>query len=138
MTRHDIDVTRPGLDREPTDRGSGTTRATADTLEGIRRTETIADRVDFESVRKELPDGWTVKPDLVQFGPEPLAETVRFQRTLVDPQLVLKPTDSADPGGEIRLYERDGARATRRRTVTVETLTEALRVAVNRIRQFDG
>ena len=136
MTRHDRNTTRSGPDHESSERTGRTATATTDTLEGVRRTETIADKVDFESVRAELPEGWTVKPNIVQFGSAPLAETVRFERTRVDPQLVLKPTDSAEPGGEIQFYERDGARATRQRTVTVGSLPEALRVAVNRVHQF--
>mgnify|MGYP005846616853 CR=1 FL=1 len=138
MTLHDSDFTRPGSDREGADRTSSADTATAGTLEGVRRTETIADRVDFDSVRSELPDDWEVKPDLVQFGSEALAETVTFERTAVDPKLILKPTDASDPGGEIEFYERSDARATRRPTRTVDSLPEALRVAVNRVHQFNS
>ena len=107
MTRHDTDFTGSRLDHEGTGRADGGDAAPADTLGGIRRTETIA-------------------------------ETLRFRRTLVDPQLVLQPTDSSDPGGEIQFYEQSGARSSLRRTMTVDSLTEALRVAVNRIHQFEG
>lgn len=106
-------------------------------LEHVRRAETIADRVDFGAVRAELPAGWELVPDLVQFGAAPLAETVRFRRTPADPQVVLKPADPAAPAGEIEFYERAGARAKRRRTLTAETLAEALRVAVTRVHQLD-
>lgn len=138
MTLHDSDFTQPGSDREQPDRAGGDDRASTELLGGIRRSETIADRVDFESLRSELPDDWGVTPDLVQFGSEPIAEALRFRRTRTDPQLVLKPADSTEPGGEIQFYERSEARAPRRRTMTVESLTEALRVAVNRVHQFEG
>jgi len=108
------------------------------TLEHVRRAETIADRVDFAAVRAELPAGWEVVPDLVQFGPEPLSETVRFRRTPADPQVVLKPADPAAPAGGIEFHERAGAQAKRRRTLTAESLAEALRVAVTRVHQLDG
>ncbi|TKR25316.1 hypothetical protein [Natronomonas salsuginis] len=107
------------------------------TLEEIRRVETIADRVDVQSIRRELPDEWDVRPDLVQFGSEPLSETIRFRRTLADPQLVLKPIDDSQPGRDIVFYERDGLRAARERTMTVDSLSEAVRVAVNRVHQLD-
>lgn len=125
-------------------RGGKSTQSTvfepesSDTLEHVRRTETIADRVDFESLRRELPSEWTAKPDLVQFWGEPLAETVLFRRAIAGPQLALKPVDTADPAGEIDFYERSGLRASRKRTMTVGPLSDALRVAVNRIHQLDG
>jgi hypothetical protein len=134
------DLTRPGIDAEPATRASATIGASleaAEPLAGIRRTETIADRVDFDAVRGELPDEWDLKPDLVQFGAEPLAETVQFHRTIADPRLVLKPVDPDDPAGEIEFHERGGPRASRRPTMTVEPLAEALRVAINRIHQLE-
>jgi len=141
MTRHDIDadLTRPGTGNRTTE-GTETGTATAGDgpLAGIRRTETVADRADFDRLRAELPAEWEVKPDIVQFGSEPLAETVTFERTAVDPKLILKPTDASDPGGEIEFYERSDARATRRPTRTVDSLPEALRVAVNRVHQFNS
>lgn len=83
------------MPRRDTDTGAGRKEASTEpsddgTLGGLRRTETIADLVDFAAVRRDLPDEWDVRPDLVQFGPEPLSETIRFRRTLADPQLVLK------------------------------------------------
>ena len=116
--------------------GSGPTAADGP-LAGIRRSETIADRADFDALDAELPEEWTAKPDIVQFGPEPLAETIKFDRTAIDPTLILKPTDPSDPGGEIEFHERGGPRASRRPTRTVDSLPEALRVAVNRVHQLD-
>ena len=137
MTRHetDADLTRPGTENrtETTD-----TTASDGPLAGIRRTETVADRTDFDRLRAELPDGWRAKPDIVQFGSGPLAETVTFERTATDPKLILKPTDPSDPGGEIEFHERSEARVARRSTRTVDTLQRALRVAVNRVHQFDA
>ena len=143
MTRHHgpaTDLTRPGIDADPATKASATSGKSLDTagpLAEIRRTETIADRVDFDAVRSELPDEWESKPDLVQFGAEPLAETILFQRTIADPQLVLKPVDPDDPAGEIEFHERGGPRASRRPTMTVEPLAEALRVAINRVHQLE-
>jgi hypothetical protein len=134
------DLTRPGIDADPATRASATSGHSLDTagpLAEIRRTETIADRVDFDAVRGELPDGWDVVPDLVQFGEEPLAETVQFRRTINDPRLVLKPVSPEAPAGEIAFHERGGPRASRRRTMTVESLAEALRVAINRAHQLE-
>lgn len=45
-----------------------------ETLDGICRTETIANRVDFPAIRGQLPAEWDVRPDLVQFGSEPLGD----------------------------------------------------------------
>jgi hypothetical protein len=136
MTRHER-----GTDRASTSQRNESERATrssdSGTLERIRRVETIADRVDFQSIRRELPDEWDVRPDLVQFGSEPLSETIRFRRTLADPQLALKPIDDSEPGRDIVFYERAGPRAARERTMTVDSLSEAVRVAVNRVHQLD-
>lgn len=144
MTRHDptptSDLTRPGIDADPSARATGSASTTIEAsgpLANVRRTETIADRVDFDAIRRELPDGWEVRPDLVQFGSDPLAETVQFRRSLADPKLVLKPADPDEPAGEIGFYERGGPRASRRPTMTVEPLAEALRVAVNRVHQLE-
>lgn len=136
MTRNTRDITRTPI-------GSGATRdvdtsVTGETLEHVRRTETIADHVDFDSLRRELPSEWTARPDLVQFGTEPLAETVLFQRAIAGPKLVLKPVDPGEPTDEIEVYERSDPRASRRQTMTLGPLSDALRVAVNRIHQLDG
>ena len=138
------DLTRSGLQPDQSSEGAGRSTAVggavADStgpLAGVRRAETIADRTDFESVRRELPAGWDVRPDLVQFGTEPLAETVLFTRGKVGPRIVLKPARSEEPTKEIECYERSGPRASRRLTMTVETLSEALRVALNRTHQLD-
>lgn len=130
MRRHDLgtETGKKGARTEPSDDG---------TLEGVRNVETIADLVDVSSIRRDLPDEWDVRPDLVQFGPEPLSETIRFRRTLADPQLVLKPIDDSDPSGDTAFYERAGPRAARERTMTVDSLSEAVRVAVNRVHQLD-
>lgn len=50
---------------------------------------------------------------------------------------MLKPIDDSDPSRDIAFYERDGPRAARERTMTVDTLSEAIRVAVNRVHQLD-
>ena len=113
---------------------------TAGVLEGVTRSETIADRVDLDRIDRELPAGWDVRPDIVQpeSPTEPLAETLLFRRSLADPQLVLRPADPGRPGEEIELHERSGPRATSERTMTIDRLPEAVRVAVNRVHQFDG
>jgi hypothetical protein len=137
-------LTRSGLESSPHSEESRAAAATLASEEAetplvrVRRSETIADRVDFDAVRRELPSGWDVRPDLVQFGPEPLAETVRFRRTIGDPQLVLKPVDPAAPADAIQFFERSGPGRSRTPTTTVEQLPEALRVAINRIHQLDG
>lgn len=107
---------------------------------GVDRRETIADHVDLGWVDHELPAGWNVRPDIVQpeSPAEPLAETLLFRRSLADPQLVLRPADLERPGEETELHERSGPRATSERTMTIDRLPEAVRVAVNRVHQFDG
>lgn len=116
--------------QEPTGEDTGS-------LVGIDTTRTITDRVDFDRLTAELPAGWDVRPDLVQSGPEPLAETLLFRRSLSEPQLVLRPADPARPSENIELYERSGPRTTSERSMTVDRLSEALRVAVNRVHQFE-
>ena len=107
-------------------------------LEDTGTTETIADRVDFERSQSQLPKKWTIKPDLVQSGADPLAETLLFRRSLSEPQLVLRPAEPSIPDENIEFYERSGPQTTSERTMTVDRLSEAVRVAVNRIHQFDG
>lgn len=110
--------------------------AWSDPLRHVRRTETIADRVAFEAIRDELPGGWEIKPDIVQFGAAPLAETITFEQPGAGTGLLLKPVDDAEPAGEIEFYERSDPRAARRRTRTLDSLSAALRVAVNRVHQL--
>lgn len=112
--------------------------APAGVLGGVGRTETIADCADTERVERELPPGWTLRPDIVQWGDEPLAETLRVECSVADPILVLRPADPDRPREDIELYERSGPRSAPRRTMTVDRLPEALRVAVNRVHQFEG
>jgi hypothetical protein len=107
-------------------------------LENVGSIETIADRIDLERIQSELPEGWTVKPDLVQSEDEHLAETLLFRRSLAEPQLVLKPTDPSVPEEDIEFYERSGPQRASEKTMTVDQLTEAVRVAINRVHQFDG
>lgn len=109
-----------------------------DALSAVERTETIADCVDPDRIDSELPDAWTVRPDLVQSEAETLAETLLFRRSIAEPQLALKPADPTRPREDIELYERRGPHSTSRRTMTVDRLEEAVRVAINRIHQLDG
>lgn len=136
MTRYNQNPTRATNELEST-RGVDA-GGSSGTLERVGRTETIADTVDFDPLRRELPSEWTVRPDLVQFGTEPLAETLLFQRTIAEPKLVLKPADPGEPTDDIEVYEQSDPRSARRRTMTVGSLPDALRVAVNRIHQLDG
>lgn len=117
---------------------TGDAGAPAGVLRGVGRTETIADCADTERVGRELPPGWEVRPDIVRWGEEPLAETLLFERTVADPKLVLRPADPDRPRADIELYERSGPRGAPKRTMTVDRLPEALRVAVNRVHQFEG
>ena len=132
--------TRWGTDAGPAGNGTVPTtsgeRGGSDPLGHVRRVETIADRTDFEAIRSELPDGWEIRPEIVQFGAAPLAETVVIEEKYVGPKLLLKPVDDTRPTGEIELYERGGPRATRRVTMTVDSLSAALRAAVNRAHQL--
>lgn len=141
-------LTRSGrkISEETADAGDGSTRTSefagqidlAEPLGAVRRRETIADRVDFEAVRRELPTDWEVRPDIVQFGSEPVAETILLRQTRGDPRIVLKSVDVDEPAAEIEFYERSGTRASRRQTMTVDSLSEAIRVAINRVHQLDG
>ena len=141
------DSARWGIDEEPrsdataVEAGGGAHASGDDVrtelLGHVRRTETIADRVEFEAIRAELPDGWSVGPDLVQFGSAPLAETIAFERAGAGPKLLLKPVDGADPAGTIEVYERPDPRTARRLTATVDPLSAALRAAINRAHQFE-
>jgi hypothetical protein len=109
-----------------------------DVLSNVRTVETIADRVDLDRIDGELPGGWTVTPDLIPTEDEPLAETLLFRRSRAGPQVVLKPADPARPSEAIELHERRDPREASERKLTVDRLPEAVRVAVNRVRQLDG
>ncbi len=106
-------------------------------LVSVERTETLVNHVDLERINAELPDGWTAKPDLIQTDSDPLAETLLFRRSLSEPQLVLKPADPRTPTKSIECYERSGPHAASERTMTIDRLPEAVRVAVNRVHQFE-
>lgn len=114
-----------------------TTTSSGSTLLEVSKSETIADRADINRINKELPDDWTVKPDIVQSEAEPLAETLLFRRSLSDPQIVLRPEDPAVPNKNIELYERSGPKTTSKQIGTVDQLSEAVRVAVNRVHQLN-
>ena len=107
-------------------------------LSDIDPVETIADRVDTDRIADELPAGWTVKPNLVVTDEEPLAETLLFEGSPAEPRLVLRPADPSRAGEDIEFYERHDPRATSERTMTVDRLREAIRVAVNRVHQLEG
>lgn len=109
-----------------------------ETLTDVEPSETIRDHIDIERIVSELPPEWTVEPDLVQSGSDPLAETLLFRRSIADPQLVLRPADPRRPIEDIELYERIRPQERSTRTMTVDRLSEAVRVAVNRIHQLDG
>ena len=125
-------------DTRPNAAQVGNGSSTSKRLAGIEAVETIADRVDIDRIDAELPEEWDVRSDLVQSGPEPLAETLLFRRSLADPQLTLRPADPSEPGKRIEFCERSGPKVTEERTMTVDRLTEAIRVAVNRVHQLDG
>jgi hypothetical protein len=138
MTERHTPNERGREDREPEPEQTADAGAPAGVLGGVGRTETIADCADTERVGRELPPGWEVRPDVVQWGEDPLAETLLFERTVADPKLVLRPADPDRPAEDIELYERSGPRSAPRRTMTVDRLPEVLRVAVNRVHQFEG
>lgn len=118
--------------------GSTESEAADAVLSDIEPVETITDRVDLDRIADELPAGWTVKPDLVMTEEEPLAETLLFEGPAVGPRVVLKPADPDRPGEDIEFHERHDPRMASERTMTVDHLPEALRVAVTRIHQFDA
>jgi hypothetical protein len=142
MTAKDGDTTDESGGTRPTivspgDRGGdGSDDGTV--LSEVETVETIADRVDLGRIDRELPEGWTVGPDLIATDEEPLAETLLFRRSRSGPRVVLKPAVPSRPGEDIEIYERrDPLTATERRR-TVDRLREAIRIAIDRAYRRDG
>lgn len=100
-------------------------------LQEIRERTTIRNIVDYRAVDQELDAGWAAAPEIVQFGDNPLADTLVFSHTNRPYEVVLKPTDVFVPTDDIEVYILDRNQGTRHRLIrTVPTLDCALEHAV--------
>jgi hypothetical protein len=100
-------------------------------LQEIRERTTIRNIVDYRVVDRELDAGWAAAPEIVQFGDNPLADTLVFSHTNRPYEVVLKPTDVFVPTDDIEVYILDRNQGTRHRLIrTVPTLDCALEQAV--------
>lgn len=100
-------------------------------LTTVQSRDTVGDLTSIPRIRAELPAGWDVRLDLVQFGTEALEEALTFSRTPADPRLQLKPARFDEPERDVEWHERQSRTAGRRHVRTVPTLDEAVRAAVN-------
>ena len=100
-------------------------------LQEIRERTTIRNIVDYRAVDKQLDPGWAAAPEIVQFGNDPLADTLVFSHTNRPYEVVLKPTDVFVPTDDIEIYLFDRNNGTRHRLIrTIPTLDCALEHAV--------
>ena len=100
-------------------------------LQEIRERTTIRNIVDYREIDRVLDPGWVAAPEIVQFGNDPLSDTLVFSHTNRGYEVVLKPTDVFVPTDEIEIYLLDRNNGTRHRLVrTIPTLDSALEHAV--------
>ena len=100
-------------------------------LQEIRERTTIRNVVDYREVDRLLDPGWAAAPEIVQFGDDPLADTLVFSHTNRPYEVVLKPADVFVPTDEIEVYLLDRNNGTRHRAIrTIPTLDCALEHAV--------
>lgn len=100
-------------------------------LDEIRKRTTIRDVVDYREIQEELDPGWSVYPEIVQFGEEPLADALIFDHYERTYDVILKPVDTFEPTENVELYVFDRQSGTRRRIGRVlATLEDALQRAV--------
>jgi len=104
-------------------------------LEGVTERETVGDVVDAAAFTRRLPTGWGVTVDVVQFAGDPLAEALVVERSVEDPRLTLVPAEMSAPTGRVEFYEQWGVDDGRNRVLTADSLSEAVRVAINWVHQ---
>lgn len=96
-------------------------------LETIRERTTVRNVVDYNTVDDQLDPGWTIAPEIVKFGEEPLADALVFSHAQRSYDVILKPVDIFLPTDEVELFIFDRDRGIRHRLVkTTPNLDRAL------------
>ena len=96
-------------------------------LQEIRERTTIRNIVDYREIDRVLDPGWAAAPEIVQFGNDPLADTLVFSHTNRPYEVVLKPDDVFVPTDDIEVYVLDRNNGTRHQLIhTLPTLDGAL------------
>ena len=109
-------------------------------LREIRERTTIRNVIDYREVDRLLDPGWAAAPEIVQFGNDPLADTLVFSHTNRPYEVILKPDDVFMPTDDVEVYLLDRNNGTRHRLVrTLPTLDGALEHAVHKFthKHFD-
>lgn len=109
-------------------------------LQEIRERTTIRNVIDYRAVDRLLDPGWAAAPEIVQFGNDPLADTLVFSHTNRPYEVVLKPTDVFVPTDDVEVYLLNRNDGTRHRLIrTLPTLDGALEHAVHKFthKHFD-
>jgi hypothetical protein len=109
-------------------------------LQEIRERTTIRNVIDYREVDRVLDPGWAAAPEIVQFGNDPLADTLVFSHTNRPYEVVLKPADVFVPTDDVEIYLLNRNDGTRHRLVrTLPTLDGALEHAVHKFthKHFD-
>ena len=104
-------------------------------LDEVSEVETIGDVVDVAEFSRRLPDGWSVRVEVIPFGDHPLTEALQVRRNTDDPRLLLKPVEMTEPQGEIECYERRRLAGGRERILSTDSLEAAVRAATNWVHQ---
>lgn len=100
-------------------------------LEEVTEQQTISDVVDVAALQRRLPAGWGASVELVQSESESLLEAIRIERSVEDPQLLFVPAEMSTPSGCIEFYEQWQFDGKRTHLLTAESLSEAVRAAIN-------
>jgi len=96
-------------------------------LETIRERTTVRNVVDYRELNRRLDAGWSVDPEIVKFGDEPLADALVFSHYQRSYDVILKPVDIFTPTDEIELFIHDRTRGIRHRLLrTTPSLARAL------------
>ena len=96
-------------------------------LETIRERTTVRNVVDYRELNRRLDAGWSVDPEIVKFGDEPLADALVFSHYQRSYDVILKPVDIFTPTDEIELFIHDRTRGIRHRLLrTTPSLALAL------------
>ncbi len=100
-----------------------------DSLDEVEEVATIGDHIENTSLASQLPDGWCVDREIVQFRGESLAEVVRLTSRGDGYRITLKPAEMKTPRGRIEIYTRVSPFKSRQHRRTADSLSAAVGVA---------
>lgn len=112
-------------------------------LDAVSPAETMRNAADRETLADRIPDGWTVRSDIVPYGGDTLTDVLVFRHERTRQEIVVVPESNTEPTGPVSFYHHD-RNAGRRRELPVRkaSLSAGLDYALDRIDRwtsmFDG